>query len=133
MSNDQIVLGQNLVWVNFALIVCVFFAVTGWNRFKAEGFSRGCRVMLGVVLVSLGCASHRAYWGLWRWYRSHGDTEAAGWFVQNADWLMLSVVVIAVGYTLHLAPLLNSVFGKLWPAWAAALAVGSFFSATLIT
>ena len=56
MTADQLVLGQNLVWIFFSSTVAIFFAWTAWPRFCAEGFSRGVRVMVGVSMVGVGCA-----------------------------------------------------------------------------
>ena len=133
MTADQLVLGQNLVWIFFSSTVAIFFAWTAWPRFCAEGFSRGVRVMLGVSMVGVGCAVHRSYWALWRWFRTQGDDTTALWFVNNADWLLLAVLLISFGYTLHLAPLLTKLAGYWWVLGGLCLAMGVFFSAILIT
>lgn len=103
MTEDQIVLGQNLVWSVFGLTVGVIYLIRAAIRGK---YDEPFWLMAGIAAVALGSGLHRAYWFVGRWLRTHGNREAWEVFADNAAWGLSPIVMLIVaGYACHLAPM----------------------------
>ena len=121
-SRDLRVLSANVLWVAFSLPVVGLFV---YRLRRAQLPQVTQRLMWGVVLVGLVTAARGGYWAPWRYFLHHGQEENARWFVENAIWMDAATIILCIGYTLHILPALQGVFGRGW--WLMPIGYGLFW------
>ncbi len=81
------------------------------------------RILAGVVLSAGAIGIHRLYWSTWRWARiEYGkDSPEALWFPDNGAYLEGLIMIVLVGYSLHLHNVFRQHLGRSWWLGPAAL------------
>lgn len=105
-NTDQLVAASNFTAAILLTIVAIAIFVT---LFRVH-FSKGTDIfylLLGVGIEAIGWAVHRLYWGAWRIYRLIGDDKMDAWFVANAYFALIPAVLIFMGLTLIIGPMLS--------------------------
>jgi high-affinity Fe2+/Pb2+ permease len=130
LSATALVVGQNTVWIVFSLMVASFFCWRLYHRRRKR--TEADQIMAGVVLVALGSASHRLFWvtaiilDQIDFFDLPEKTLTLGAYAWGA------IVLVLLGYTLHLSPLLRHKLGRHWLLYTVVFAaVGWFGSAVL--
>ncbi len=125
LTHDQVVAGQNVVWLVASLVVAAYMGLAFVRRLRSQGLDDTARIMLGVIMVASGAALHRFFWTLWRLFRAAGLSDTAAVFPDIAGHVAgPAVIMICAGYALHLYAPLRAWFGRAW-----AVAVVAFYGA----
>ncbi len=97
-----------------------------WLRIRKEpGIEKELLTLVGgISLAGFALAIHRGYWWLWRLQLNAGDAEGAKWFIDNADWLIVAILFIAMSHIIHLLPWVQERFGR-W-SWPVSIGVACF-------
>lgn len=121
IETHKIVMAGNLLWSGMAAPVFLIFFTILWKRLRHGEKGSTERLMAGVAFVAFASMIHRFYWTLWRYFLDTDQIEIAKKFVEHG-WLLTGLVVlIALGYALHLKPYLEGWLGAKW-----AMAVGVY-------
>lgn len=118
----------NSLWISMSLMVS-FYMFRLWIQTKDPMVSN---FSLGVFLVAIDSACHRTWWILAS-LLSSADQSYASWGVDYRGILLLPIILIALGYSLHVRTALKYKWGRMWwtrPLIAAFVGVIAGFALT---
>lgn len=109
--SDILVASSN--WATWILLYGVGWVLVWFIRERWKNGYRSDYVTIalaGASLDAFGWAMHRQYWWLWRLFRDNGS-EYANFFVDHGWITLIFSIVIWLGATLMMSPVLSRLFG----------------------
>ena len=97
-----------------AFVSVVYMLARTWKeRTKATRI-----LMSSFASEALGWGLHQTWWFRWEYLDTHGQTEEAQWFIDNAWMLTGPYILIFTGYGLAFGLVARYYFGRWWTGFA---------------
>lgn len=114
ISGHAGVMGQNFMVSVLCFMVAFYMFRLFWRTDRHDHQVR--MLSLGIACVAIYWAIHRGWWYLWRFELSIGNDDAAAWFKDNADFLLILLPLAGFSYLVHLLPWSKALLGRWsWP------------------
>lgn len=130
-DNTSLLLGaMNLVIVIVGLVVGGIYLFRYFYADSLSGFSK--TITLGIASTAIGLATHRFYWTVQRLLESYGVDFASNLYVEWSWVTLIPLVLVILGYGLHLGPFFKPTFGRFWVVYYSVMVAILYFAFTIL-